>query len=110
MISSSWMSIRARGGARRGRFAIRALHGGIDPVGKPEAQALDGAIDGLVEGAFLFLRERRQDIAGELSLHIPLAAHADPKARNLTGAERRENRRDAFVPPRRTSRAHSQGP
>src|SRR5215472_15424981 len=99
MISSSWMSIRARGGARRGRFAIRALHGGIDSVGEPEAKAFDRAIDGSVESAFLLLREGREDVAGELSLHVSLAAHSDAKARHLAGPQRREDRCDAFVPP-----------
>src|SRR5262249_57190230 len=92
MRSSSWMSIRVRGRARRGRFLICAHHGGIDPVDEPEAQGLDRPVDRVLEGPPLALREGFENVVAQIALpsHVmrPPHAHAQPRARPLPALAR----------------------
>src|SRR5262252_4311958 len=98
MPSSSWISIRVRGGTRRGRFHVGASHGGIDAFADPDAQGVHGPVDRVVERLPLPHREGLEDVVAEIPLAgVPLAANADPKARKLGRAEPFDDRSDPLL-------------
>src|SRR5215470_5923768 len=103
MRSSSWMSIRVRGRARRGRFLICAHHGGIDPVDEPEAQGLDRPLDRVLEGPPLALREGFENVVAEIALpfHVMRPPHADAQPREVARLEVSDDRGHPLLAPRR---------
>src|SRR3954471_358290 len=98
------MSIR-NDSVRRGRLYVRTPHGGVDSFCEPEPEHVRRPTDALLQDLALGLRQRLENVVGEVALaRVSLAPDSDAQARKLGGPEMVDDRSQPLLPSGRPAR------